>query len=89
MCVLQLCEGHTLGEKHVLHSAGASISGTGASLPYALLGGFSTPEPPGKCLLSLSDGTLLVYRKTTDSCVLIFVPGSVTEFMYSDSFLVV
>ena len=30
-----------------------------------------------------------MYRKTTDFCVLIFVPGSVTEFMYSNSFLVV
>ena len=73
----------------MLHSAGASISRTGASLPYALVGGFSTTEPPGKCLISLFNGTLLVYRKTTDFCVLIFVPGSVTEFMYSNSFLVV
>ena len=89
MCILQLCEGHTLGEKHVLHSAGASISGTGASLPYALVGGFSTTDPPGKCLISLSNGTLLVYTKTTDFCVLIFVPGSITEFMSSNSCLVV
>ena len=52
----------------------------------ALAGGFSSTEPLENCLISLSNGTLLLYRMTTDFCVLIFVPGSVTEFICPNLF---